>query len=64
MTRVYQCDSCLRIHKSTALIFTCLACDKEICESCMHGDAHCTTCAAEIPPLDMKRAFEKEYGAV
>lgn len=61
MKTVFQCENCERIHSMRAFIFFCLACSKEICDSCMDGYAHCKDCAKKLSPEDMKLAWEKEY---
>lgn len=45
MTPGYRCDNCQEFTQSKAWIFSCIECDKEICESCMYSWATCKECA-------------------
>lgn len=61
MTTVYQCDNCGEVSRSKTWIFHCCECDKEICESCMHGWATCKECAKGKTREELEKRFDENY---
>jgi hypothetical protein len=59
MTRGYRCDNCHRFTEALHWIFDCIWCGKEICESCMHGDAACKECAKGKSNSELATKFEE-----
>lgn len=59
MTLIYQCDNCDRRHRSKVLIFHCLGCSKEICDTCMDGYSHCRECANRRTSEEVLQAWNE-----
>ena len=58
MKRGYICDNCGEAHPISTLIFPCYDCDKEICDSCMHGWATCKECAKGKSEEELEARFK------
>ncbi len=58
MTPGYRCDNCKEFTQSIAWIFTCIECEKEICESCMYSWATCKECSANHSDEFLAKRFD------
>lgn len=58
MTSGFRCDNCKEFTQSRAWIFNCVECNKEICDSCMHGWATCKECAVGKTDAELKARFD------
>lgn len=61
MRIAYVCDSCDKVQILRRWIFTCLYCEKEICEDCMHGYATCKECAKGKTEQELSAKFNEEH---
>lgn len=62
MKVVYQCETCGAIYPMRAGVFTCLACEKEICSSCFDRLSHCKECAKTRDHSEMQVAYNEMMG--
>ncbi len=60
MTAGYRCDNCKEFSQSKAWIFSCIECNKEICESCMYSWATCKECAIGKTDQFLKERFDTD----
>lgn len=63
MTPGFRCDNCKEFTQSQAWIFTCIECNKEICESCMYSWATCKECATGKTDDFLEARFNESNGS-
>lgn len=62
MKRAFICENCNGVTTLKTWIFRCVWCDKEICDTCMHGNGACKECAVGKMKEELEAKFEEVLG--